>query len=61
MASCSFCDRELAKGTGKMLVKNTGKVLYFCSGKCEKNLKLKRKPTHVRWSGLFKKEIKQQE
>jgi len=60
MANCTFCDKELVKGTGKMLVKNTGKVLYFCSSKCEKNLqKLGRKPTHVRWSGLYVKPAKE--
>jgi large subunit ribosomal protein L24e len=52
---------ELMKGTGKMLVKNTGKIFYFCSSKCENNLNLNRKPTHTRWSGLYKKEnIKEQ-
>ena len=50
MSKCDFCKREMTPGTGKMLVKNDGKVLYFCSNKCEKNLiKLKRTPHAVKW------------
>ncbi|MBW2973728.1 50S ribosomal protein L24e [Candidatus Woesearchaeota archaeon] len=47
---CSFCKKEIEKGTGKIFAKNDGKVFYFCSNKCDKNmLKLKRKPAHVNW------------
>lgn len=50
MTKCTFCKKEMEKGTGKMYVKNDGKILYFCSNKCEKNmLKLKRKPTSQAW------------
>jgi len=49
---CSFCDREIEPGTGKMFVKRDGSLLYFCSSKCEKNmLKLGRNPRRVRWTG----------
>ncbi len=42
---CSFCNVELEKGTGKMFIRKTGKIFYFCSSKCEKNLiSLGRKP-----------------
>lgn len=42
---CSFCGKEIEKGTGKAFVRKTGKVFYFCSSKCEKNLlDLKRDP-----------------
>ncbi len=48
---CSFCKNVINKGTGKIYVQKTGKVLYFCSSKCEKNmLKLKRKPRTTRWT-----------
>ena len=48
---CSFCGTEIEKGTGKMFVKNDGKLLYFCSKKCEKNtFKLKRKPREHKWT-----------
>ncbi|MBW2978942.1 50S ribosomal protein L24e [Candidatus Woesearchaeota archaeon] len=50
MEKCSFCNQELKPGTGKMYVKKDGKILYFCSRKCEKNLlTLKRKPANIKW------------
>ena len=50
MYKCSFCNKELKPGTGKMFVKNDGKIFYFCSQKCEKNmLKLKRKSIKTNW------------
>jgi large subunit ribosomal protein L24e len=50
MANCSFCKSPLTPGTGVMLVKKDGKIFYFCSSKCEKNLlKLKRKPQNQKW------------
>jgi len=34
-----------------MYVKRDGTVLYFCSSKCKKNmLKLRRKPSKVKWA-----------
>ena len=46
---CSFCGYEIEPGTGKMYVRRDGRVFYFCSGKCEKNmLKLKRKPRKLK-------------
>jgi large subunit ribosomal protein L24e len=51
MVKCSFCGHEIEKGTGKMLVKSDGRLIYFCSTKCEKNLlKLKRKPRQHKWT-----------
>ena len=49
MAKCSFCNKDMDKGTGKLLVMNSGKLLYYCSSKCEKNAKLKRKPQRQAW------------
>lgn len=47
---CSFCNKEIEKGTGMMFVKNDGRVFYFCSSKCEKNmLKLHREPARTNW------------
>ncbi len=44
MVKCSFCGNEIEQGTGKIYVQIDGKILNFCSMKCEKNeLKLKRK------------------
>jgi len=51
MAKCNFCNSQIEKGTGKMFVQKTGKILWFCSMKCEKNLlKLKRKPVNFKWT-----------
>ena len=57
MAKCSFCGDAIERGTGVMYVKKDGKILYFCSTKCEKNtLKLSRKFLETRWSSKYKKE-----
>ena len=41
---------EIERGTGKMFVMKSGKILNFCSTKCEKNLlKLGRKPRTTAW------------
>jgi large subunit ribosomal protein L24e len=51
---CHFCKEELEKGTGKVYVKNDGKLFYFCSSKCEKNSKI-RDPKFVGWVRKNKK------
>ncbi len=51
MAKCSFCNKEIEKGTGKMVVSKSGKYRKFCSMKCEKNmLKLGRKQVNFKWT-----------
>ena len=56
MVKCTFCGDLIERGTGKMYVKTDGKIFYFCSNKCEKNLlKLKRKPITTKWSKRFMK------
>jgi len=52
---CSFCGGKIEPGTGLMFVRNDGSVLYFCSSKCERNLRLGRKPQRVRWTERFRK------
>jgi large subunit ribosomal protein L24e len=52
---CSFCGKEIEKGTGVMFVKNDGRVFYFDSSKCEKNMKLGREPARVGWVRKAKK------
>ncbi len=49
MPKCSFCGKEIAEHKGIMLVQNDGKIRWYCSSKCEKNVKLKRNPRNVRW------------
>ncbi|MBN1792827.1 50S ribosomal protein L24e [Candidatus Woesearchaeota archaeon] len=54
MVKCDFCKGTIEPGTGKLYIKKDGKMIYFCSTKCEKNmLKLGRKPRNVRWTGEF--------
>jgi len=55
MARCSFCGDVIEKGTGTMFVKKDGKLLNFCSSKCEKNLlKLGRVPRNIKWTKEYK-------
>ncbi|AJF63021.1 MAG: 50S ribosomal protein L24e [archaeon GW2011_AR20] len=56
MTNCSFCGEVITPGTGKIFILTTGKILYFCSNKCEKNmLKLKRKNTESKWTKFYEK------
>lgn len=34
---CDYCGKEVRKAEGKLVIKNSGKKLFFCSGKCQKN------------------------
>lgn len=37
-----------------MYVRRDGRIFYFCSGKCEKNmLKLKRNPRKLKWTKKY--------
>ena len=56
MVDCSFCKEEITPGTGKIFAMNDGKILRFCSNKCEKNhFKLGRKARFLKWTGAFMK------
>lgn len=53
---CSFCDRQVAKGSGTMLAKNDGSILWFCSSKCKKNMtELGRDPRKFKWTAKYVK------
>jgi large subunit ribosomal protein L24e len=57
MSKCSFCNNTLEPGTGVMYVTKVGKILYFCSSKCRKNmLILGRDPKKLKWTGFYKRE-----
>jgi len=56
MPKCSYCGREYEIHRGLTLVKNDGSIKYLCSGKCRKNMKMKRRK--VRWISKKKKEKK---
>lgn len=52
---CSFCGGNITKGTGKMFVKNTGEVFYWCSSKCENNFEMGRNKKKLKWANVDKK------
>ncbi len=44
---CSYCTREIEKGTGIMYVRKTGAIKYYCSDRCFKfDVKQQRKQRH---------------
>ncbi|MBN1322387.1 MAG: 50S ribosomal protein L24e [Methanotrichaceae archaeon] len=47
---CTFCNRNMTPGTGKIYAKKDGTVYYFCSSKCEKNVKLGRVTRRTEWA-----------
>jgi large subunit ribosomal protein L24e len=55
LLKCSFCDKKIDLGTGKMFVLKSGVVRYFCSSKCERNWKLGRDAKNVKWTEIFRK------
>jgi len=60
MLKCSFSGEEIPKGTGRMVVRNSGRVYYFLNNKALKNyMKLGRKPQKTKWTVAAKK-IKEQ-
>ncbi len=56
MVNCSFCGKPIEKGTGKIYVKNDGRIFYFDNNKCEKNMfKLERLPRKHKWTKFYEK------
>ncbi len=53
MPKCVYCGKEYEFPRGLTLVMNDGTVNYLCSGKCRKNMKMKRRK--VRWISKKKK------
>ena len=47
MPKCSYCGKQYEFPRGLTIVKTDGKVVYLCSGKCRKNMKMKKRK--VRW------------
>lgn len=59
MVKCTFCSKELERGTGTNLIQNDGKLVYFCSSKCQKNMiKLGRKSRNLKWASAAAKKKK---
>jgi len=56
MPKCSFCGKEIPKGTGMIYIQKSGKILYFDHSKCQKNmLKLGRKARTLKWTVHYDK------
>ncbi len=56
---CSFCGADIAPGRAKIVVREDGSFLTFCSSKCERNmLVLKRSPQKVKWTESYHLEKK---
>jgi large subunit ribosomal protein L24e len=51
---CSFCGKSIPPGTGIMYVRSDGSILYYCSSKCEKNMKLGRNAKKTRWTKIHR-------
>jgi ribosomal protein L24E len=50
MSKCTFCNKDMPRGTGKIYVYKNGKIAYFCTLKCEKHaVKLKHKAREQKW------------
>lgn len=49
MPVCSFCKKNYPEHKGLTVFTIDGRTLHYCSGKCQKNLKLKRDPKKVNW------------
>jgi large subunit ribosomal protein L24e len=55
--NCSFCGKDIPRGTEMIFVNKRGKALYFCSSKCDKNMiKLGRKPRETKWTVAYREE-----
>jgi large subunit ribosomal protein L24e len=53
---CSFCGENIPQGTGIMYVKNDGRILYFCSSKCDRNTEMGRESKNKKWTQSAAKE-----
>ena len=53
MPKCSYCSKDYDLHRGVTFVLKDGRVKHLCSGKCRKNMQLKRRK--VRWVSKMKK------
>ncbi len=59
MSICSFCGNAIKEGTGKMFVYSSGKIDFYCSNRCEKQVhKLHKKPLATKWTQIYHQEHK---
>ena len=48
--SCDFCGSNIEPGTGTMFVHVDGRVVHYCSSKCENNADLGRAARDLEWT-----------
>ncbi len=61
MPKCSYCGKMYEFPRGLTLVLKDGNVKYLCSGKCKKNMIMKRRKVEwIRKSGKSKRELKEE-
>lgn len=48
--SCDYCGSDIEPGTGTMYVHVDGRVVHFCSSKCENNAELGRASRDLEWT-----------
>lgn len=50
MPVCSFCKRRFKEPRGLTVFTFDGRSVYYCSGKCRKNMEhLRRDPKKIKW------------
>ncbi|HVC58548.1 MAG TPA: hypothetical protein VND15_03685 [Candidatus Acidoferrales bacterium] len=52
---CTYCLKELRKGTGTMFVHTTGTINYFCSNRCYKTQIFTKRKINPKLTRLVKK------
>ena len=52
---CSFCGNPIPQGQGIMFVRNDGRILYFCSSKCDRNTEMGRAGKNKKWTKFYEK------
>ena len=52
---CSFCEKNIQKGSGIAFVKKDGTIFYFCSAKCKSYFDKGRKKSKYKWVRKEKK------
>jgi len=53
MVKCDYCGKNIEKGTGKMFIKDSGKIINFCTKRCEKDmLVFGRKSREQKWTDV---------
>jgi ribosomal protein L24E len=55
MPTCNFCKKHYKEPRGLTVYAFDGKAMHYCTGKCQKNMELKRDPKKTNWVKRKKK------